>query len=273
MINSDTITIKDMYNLYNRNIIDSISMYEEDLKNLKKSKDYFLGNLELCENYIKIYTQINYDEIINLKNTIPYNYYNNLPIFEKETEKTKNLIFFIVETNKKIEKCELLLKKELTKKIDYKSYKKTIELFNKKISFEILKGYELNMGHGLSRIRIKKHIRNEKSKKRIDWDASNRFKKDLLAKGLLPYKVLTYDENKKPIENNGGVMWFVYHEQENSYSWYWRKALSRVTNNSIYKFRPTVNSNTKEGKYELGNANKLQKLVKENSEILKNYLT
>lgn len=273
MINNETIRVKDMYNYYDTKIINNISAYKLSLENLNSSKDYFLANLELCKEYIQKFTSIDWNGISKLKNTIPNQYYNNNPIFKDLADKTKTLISFIVEINKRIEKEEKLLEKELSKKTTSKTYKRTIEVFNKAIANEILKGYTFQLSHRLANIRIKKHIRTEKSRKRIDWDASNKLKKSILEQGLVPFKVTEYDSMKRPVTDNGGVKWHVYHESLYSFTWHWNKKLCKVFNSRMYRFRPTVNSNTKEGKYNLGNANRLQQLVKEDSELLKNYTT
>lgn len=273
MINNETIRVKDMYNYYDTKVSNSITAYKLSLEKLYASKTYFLGNLELCKEYIQHFTSIDYNGIAKLKNTIPNQYYNNNPIFKDLADKSKNLISFIVEINKRIEKEEKLLKEEELKKTTAKVYKRTIEVFNKNIANEILKGYTFQLSHRLANIRIKKHVRTEKSRKRIDWDASNKLKKSIIEQGLTPFKVTEYDSMKRPTADNGGVKWHVYHESLYSYTWHWNKILCKVFNSRMYRFRPTVNSNTGEGKYSLGNANRLQKLVKEDSELLKNYTT
>jgi len=218
-------------------------MYKESIANLNASKAYFLGNLETCKEYIQKFTKIDWNNISKLTTTIPNQYYNTNPIFSDLYEKTKNLIFFISETNKKIEKEEKLLKEELLKQTTAKVYKRTIEVFNKAIANEILKGYTFQLSHRLANIRIKKHLRTEKSKKRIDWAASNKLKQSIIEQGLIPFKVMEYDSMKRPIADNGGVKWFVYHEAEHSYTWYWQKELCKVYNSRLYRFRPSVFGN------------------------------
>lgn len=265
-----------MYYLYNTEITNRIGGIKELISKYETSKNYLLGNLEICKDYITKYTKVDFDNLKNLTTPIPQFYLGGSPLLKEYADKAFNLINILVQTNVFIKKEKANLEAEQKKLVTEQVYKKTIELFNKKISREILKGYTFRVGNRISNIRIKKQTITERSKKRIDWKASLEFKESLILRGETPYKVLEYDEMKRPIKDNGGVKWFVYHTpnvdgngQIYDYIWYWEKQNCKILNVKIYKFRPTVNSNTVGGKYELGNANKLKQLQKENSELLK----
>jgi len=275
MIN-EIIRSKDMYYLYNTELCEKIGNIKELITKYENTKSYLLANLEICKDYITKFTKVDFDNLKNLHTPIPQLYLGGNPLLKEYADKSYSLISLLVQTNifLKKEKANLVL--EESKVITEQVYKKTIESFNKKISREILKGYTFRVGNRISNIRIKRQTITERSKKRIDWKASLAFKKQLILRGETPYKVLEYDEMKRPIKDNGGVKWFVYHTpnvdgngQIYDYIWYWEKQNCKILNVKIYKFRPTVNSNTVGGKYELGNANKLKQLQKENSEILK----
>lgn len=269
----EIVRVKDMYNYYCKDINSSIFALEKDINSFTKTKEYILGNLELCKDYIDKFTKISFEKIKDLDKQIPDHYFGTSIIFASYAEKAKYFVSLIAEINKKLNKSIKDLKAYKCKLLDWKTFKNCLELINKKISNEILKGYSFNFGSGISKIRIKKHFTTEKSKKRIDWKASLKLKEELIAQGKLPFQVTEYDSSKRPITDNGGEKWFIYHSHAVTYSWHWEKYLCKILNKRLYSFRPTVNSNTKGGKYELGNANKLHLLVKEESEQLKFILT
>lgn len=268
MIN-EIIRVKEMYHLYNSEISENIKGSKEAINNLEQTKTYLLGNIESCKDFIKIYTKVDFNKIKDLYNPLPKFYFSSHPSLTEYSDRSYNLISLIIQTNILLNKEKNILRIEESKQIDFTAYKKIIEIFNKKISKEILKGYSFRMGNRLANIRIKKQILTENSKKRIDWKESKALRDDFISKGILPYKVMEYDSMKRPLVDNGGEKWFVYHNQPIDYIWYWEKQNCKILNVKIFKFRPTVNSNTVGGKYELGNANKLKQLQKEDSEVLR----
>lgn len=265
---SEIIKIKDMHYLYNSVLNQEIRRGLEQVKKLEATRNYLIGNIEICKPYLVQCTKVDFEGLKTLTQPIPEYYFLGASSLEDFANKSYSIASLLIQTNSLINKEKKEIEKNQSKIIDLKTYRIIIELFNKKISREILKGYTFRMGNQLSNIRIRKRIFTEKSRKRIDWEKSNIFKKELILEGKLPFKVIEYDEMKRPITNNGGIKWHIYYTGDD-YLWYWEKQNCKVLNERIYRFRPTVNSNTMGGKYELGNGNKLKKLQRENSEYLK----
>lgn len=269
------ITIKEMYNTYITNVNDNISKYEKLIKDFTNSQTYFLGKLDKV--YIENFTSIEYDKLNLLKVNITLE--DKVFIIPATTEsEIANRIQFVTNINNlsniniRLFKAQLELN-NLNKKIKvFKVYAFVLNNFNKLISNEILKGESFNLGYRLGTIRIQKKKRYKGSEKVesfdphnykvVNWGESNKLRKEIEAKGLIPYKSIK-DENGKIIGNNGGVEWMIYFTDDFSYWWYWQKFVegnkrlnAAVTNINKYCFSPT--------KGIIGNRVKLQQLLKTN---------
>lgn len=97
--------------------------------------------------------------------------------------------------------------------ITYVQYKYIISLFFKKITLRILQGAIWEIGKNLGKIRIRKIKRN------------------------LNKRAVNFNETKKLKAQ--GINTVVYHDSEYWYRWYWEKKHCRVTNKSVYSFKPT----------------------------------
>lgn len=104
-------------------------------------------------------------------------------------------------------------------------YFKFQEVINWNISNFILKGDYYNFGKTLGTIRINKVKRNFK-KLVIDWGNSNKFKANLVKRGLTPYS-----------KNSGGSKWFLYHSDDDYCYWHWGKSGCAIKNYRYYTFR------------------------------------
>lgn len=139
----------------------------------------------------------------------------------------------------------------------YKFYKNQGGILSKEIFFTlcqefnqevmdkiILEGERFPMGNDLSSISIGRIKRNY-SNKQVDWAASNKLKKELLADGKELYNDKTGEGHK----------WLVYFTNDWYCRFYWNKGRCKVPNKSAYKFVATRGA--------VGNKTKLKDMLEE----------
>lgn len=261
----------EMYDQFNNFIYENKVAITNDINDYEKTKEYFLNKLVPFKHYIHNFTNIDYDGICNLTQHIPskcIKSFTNLAGLNLEVLKVT--INSIVEINKTLNK----LKKELeiinNSEMDKDLFKEIIYRFNTKISDEILKGYIFRPGSGIGNTRIKKVRTDNRKKKRVNWNESNKLKAQIIAEGNIPFKVTERNEEGKPVTDNGGVKWLVYFNTSFDYLWHWGKKTATSLNVPYYKFRPTQYNNTSNGG-KLGNINRLKQMVTNNSPLLDNF--
>ena len=267
------VNTKYMYNLLVTNSKVTKVDVEKELNQYLNSKNYILKSLEPYEFYINNFTRINFEDLKNITN---YNLNYKLRInsntekFGIDTEKLKRILNVLCEINKSIKKLEKT--KEIVKTIpNYEVYKDILNSFNEIVSDEIVyKGYVFNLPFNLSDIKITK-VECSKYGKKIDWNATNKKKKEILDKGEVLYKVLERDKEFRIIKDNGGEKYITYFQKDFDYLWNWVKSKVKVLNSAYYRFKPTYYNNTSTGG-KLGNINKLSLLKTSNSELLKNFI-
>lgn len=263
----------EIYNDYSKNTFQAKNGLINDIERYEATKSYFKDKLIPYKHYIDNFTNIDYNGLDTLDKPIPdkaiRTFTGSIGI---SIEALKLTVNGIVEVNKVLNKYKRELNILEQSDIDKELFKEIIYRFNTKISDEVIyKGYVFRPGFGIGNTRIKKVKTDLRVKKRINWNESNKLKKDIIARGGLPFAVTERDELGKPTANNGGEMWFVYFETMFDYLWHWGKKHANALNIAYYKFRPTKYNNTsKAGK--LGNVNKLKQLVTANSPLLDNFL-
>lgn len=247
-------------------------------ENYNKSKDYLFSKIEEYKHYIDNFTNLVFKDLKELDRLVAEKSLIHLVNIQGlDVNTLRRTINVIVVINKSLCKIEEELKIIENSLISNKIFKIIIYSFNDKISDEIVNtGYALRLGSGLGLIRIKKvdAIHNKdgslRTKKRINWNESNKKKAEIIERGGIPYQVLTRGEDRKILTHNDGEDWFVYFNNRYDYLWHWNKNRCLVLNSPYYKFRPTIYNNTsKDGK--LGNVNKLKQLVTSNSPLLNNF--
>lgn len=124
-----------------------------------------------------------------------------------------------------------------------KVYNSVVRDFNERAMEEVFKGKVWDLGSNLSAIWIARFERTFK-RRRIDWNASNKLKAELLAEGKTLFSK----------ENQSGEMWLVYCTDDDYYRFFWNKIRANVSNKTAYSFRPTEGPN--------GNKKKLIRLLK-----------
>lgn len=264
--------VSEMFDEYKKSNIESRKALNGEILGYKNTQNYLLEKLVPYKHYIDNFTNIEYESIAKLSKPIPYKNIQSITgIGGLDLDTLRRTVNGIVEINSELNKSETSLAKFEKCDISKDIFKEVIYRFNTKVSDEILyKGYTFRPGFGLSSTRIKKIKTDLRIRKRINWDESLKYKAQLIAEGKLPFKVLEWDSERRPIKDNGGEKWFVYFEGDFDYLWNWNKKKANALNTPYYKFRPTIYNNTKKGG-KLGNINKLKQLVKIDSELLKNY--
>lgn len=266
------ISTNDFYNDYCFTLKESININNTELISLNKSRNYLIDFIYTYEQYINNFTNINLDKIREIIRHIPEKSIivltNQLGLDLKRLVFSINGIVFLNKVIIKIEERIIRLKKLF---INKEIFKTVLNKFNTKISDKIIdKGYTYHLGFGISKIRIKKIKCDNRRKKLINWNESNKKKKEILDRGGIPFAVIERDEFKRRISDNGGEDWFIYFNTMFDYLWYWSKKRCTITNASYYKFKPTCYNNTTKGG-NLGNINRLKRLVTNNDDSLKIY--
>lgn len=243
-----------------------------DKEGYENTKKYLLDKIATIEHYIRSFTNIEYRDIANLNRCITEKSLIRLVDLEGvNIDSIRRSLNMIVQINKELSKIEDKINKLGPNTVDEDCFRNVIAKFNNEISDEIVyKGYTFKIGCGLGVVRIRKVLTDKRIKKRINWNESNKKKKEILARGGIPYKVLVRDEEGNILEDNGGEYWHVYFTGAFDYLWYWSKNRNIMLNSAYYKFRPTIYNNTSKGGG-LGNVNKLSHLKTSESELLKNY--
>lgn len=263
----------EIYEAYTKTLFESKSALTTDVQNYTNSKNYLLDKLVPYKHYIDNFTNIDYEGLRTLDKPIPEraikSYINSVGL---DITVLKNTVNSVAEINKSLNKSNKELELIESAEMDKDLFKEIIYRFNTKVSDKIIyKGYVFRPGFGIGNTRIKKIKTDMRIKKRINWDESNKLKKEIIARGGIPFKVTERDENGKAIANNGGEMWFIYFNTDFDYLWHWGKKTANAVNIPYYKFRPTKYNNTSKGG-KLGNVNKLKQLVTANSPLLNNFI-
>jgi len=108
-------------------------------------------------------------------------------------------------------------------------YKNICQDFNIGIMNHIIyEAGKFDMGNYLSTIYIKRIKRNF-DKKEVDWNESNKYRKELEKKG-----VPLYDH-----KTGKGTKWLIYHDSDWYCRFYWKKQHAKFKNKTYYKFIAT----------------------------------
>ena len=238
------ITTKIMHNEYSGEIEKEIKTLLTKKSELSSGLKYLKECLFKGKMYIDSATNIRYSNIDNIKSEqqvyafkFKFDKILNCPSLDKQS--CIDYLLSYIKTKREIRSIERRLKFLNKDKISYKLYSFIIKSFNKKIVKAIIKGYEFSFGFGLSNTRVRK---KKRTKAAINWLESNIEKQRLIDNGKIPFKVTKRDEQGRPLENNGGVKWYIYHISDWTYWYYWRKEKCIVANSLLYSFVPTGNN-------------------------------
>lgn len=203
-----------------------ISQHTKDYERLKQeleecytSKDYVEKKLEAnCTDALKLfgYTLADFSNMIVIKGIE-----NKVRALKLDKFAQKRLDTFMLylrvssKLNKKINSLkrglEILEKRINVKQKDFLSI---IGHFNNLIINEVIeRGYTFNMCHNLGSIIVR---RKKRTRKKIDWNASKKYRQKLIDEGKVPY-----DKKESP----DGIKWFIYHNGDYNYVLFWRKGM------------------------------------------------
>lgn len=107
--------------------------------------------------------------------------------------------------------------------VNYKIFKETISRFNKKLVLALIDGQEINMGHHLGSLRVRRKQRSF-HKLSIDWPATAAMWKETGEKKNL-----------------------VYHTSDHYFLFHWNKSGCNIKNAKAYRFRVVVNKANRQG--------------------------
>lgn len=141
-------------------------------------------------------------------------------------------IKYINISNSLITKCKLYNLLCNLVKIDYDSYYYILDALGTYISKGILLGDKFVFHKRLGSIVITRFPRKE-SKKVVDWDKSNKKKKELIEQGIKPKH-----------NNDDGVEWIVYRDDDSYLGFNWDRAGITAKNGVYYSFKATSFINT-----------------------------
>lgn len=146
------------------------------------------------------------------------------------------------------------------KGVNYNIYKDIIHEFHKKISDEMLNGYQYQPYSRIGIFRIVLNFRPKRSEKYIDWGKSNKRKIEILARNGVLYEEwwekdgvrIILNENKiiahqlDRLEgaikaNNGGEKWIIHFNDTYYFTWAWHKneLTKHVRHITKYVFKAT----------------------------------
>ena len=194
------------------------------------------------------------EEIIELEKSDLKKYY-----FTATTHK----IFALKKEVKEIEDRIKILKKadpKGTKTImTYRTFVSVVELYNHKVKKALVEeGATVKLGNNLGYLYIlKKEKKDLFSMGNIDWNASKKFKQELIDRGDIP----------KDQEHPEGKNWFQFYEDKEYFRVAWTKKYGtcKVPNNSVYAFYPTRSKR--------GIAKHLSAATKNNAYLREKYIT
>jgi hypothetical protein len=147
--------------------------------------------------------------------------------------------------------------------LSYSDYRECCELFNMWSMDKVTDGYILNMGAYLSTISIIR-VPRDHSSPRINWGATNEYKKELLSGKAKEAPEEGYKEDDLYSEDNpDGIKYFIYHTDDWYCRFYWNKTNCSVRNKTAYRFRAT--------RGDKGNKTKLKEKLKKDDLHYKNF--
>ena len=229
------ITTKDMWSDYIDNLLEELEVLKNDYNSFNNSRKYLLTNLD---KYIELFgTRCNITldnmKILANPNTIIKINYDISPILAAKLNINKQTIDKVLEPLVLVNQQIKLIKNRITQieknNISFEEYEFIIKKFNTKLTEKIIQGYIFKTCFGVQ-LQI---IKRKRLKANIDWNESNKIKKQLLLENKEVY-------NKET--NPNGVKWFSFHTSDYVYYWYWKKNDCVLKNQVLYSFLPVRGS-------------------------------
>lgn len=244
------IKLKLIHELYQEDLITSIKTKKEKIEELEIRIKPIIQVLQKYEYVIDNYTNITYKSLLKLSeiNDILRIKFPVIPIYHKGKEVNWTAIKMYIEAYAKVNKYLLQAKADVNRlekqKISYTLFRKIIIKANFKIITKIIESnYLFSPLKSFGSIGI---IVNHNERKRVNWGISNKNKKDLIAKGLIPYKKEDALKAKKEGKEYKGIEYLVYHPTTD-YFLHWFKTAPAINYNVFlksYKFKPARGGNS-----------------------------
>lgn len=134
----------------------------------------------------------------------------------------------------------------LSGSLDKKTFHDLCKEFNQAVMDEIIyEGKQFNQGYHLSTLSVVR-VERDWSNKQVDWNASKKYRQELIDAGKEIYDAKTGE----------GEKWLIYHTEKFYCRFLWKKSKCAVTNKSVYQFKPSGGI--------VGNKTKLKEHIKEN---------
>ena len=237
-----TVTLDEMYYAFNADIDNQLKEINTKIKTFTNSREYVFSKIKPYYDKIDSINYIDHNliNVSSVKDIQPV----KKSLFEltripKGIDKETTITFLqqLIDLNKLIAFEERKKESIVTKKITIDIYKAIARKFNRKVNKEILNGYIFSPGAGVGSFFINKKKRSF-LKPTINWHESNKYKKELIAQGKVPYEIFKRDIEGNILSDNGGEKWFIYYTDDFNLWWAWDKRFCVIKNQALYNFRP-----------------------------------
>ena len=196
------IKVKTMYDLYNTSLLYQIEDKKKFIQLQTKKVEEYLTKMNEVASILSMY--INYSDALNGK-------CKSLPdeVLAKNTTEIKyaNMVLkHYYELRQPIEIATSEIRQLKKQQISYSIYKEIISLHNKKVAKYLVDTGKTYENKYLGTLKL---VYRENTNAVVNWNESNKNKKELIEKGLIPYKK---EDEEKALANGevyNGVKWLV----------------------------------------------------------------
>lgn len=228
-----------IYNNFIADVKEEVDSYNKELSDYKQSLSYAYNKLNENRDLILKISNTTFTKITKFNTELQVSNikFRFMPARSKKVSSKHIKIWAInyIKAKREVKKLTKIIKDLEAKMFDYNLFRFIVGEFNEMLIDLIIKeGYTFKLGNNCGELRIRKKKRS-KTKPPIDWKASNQLKADIIAAGKTPY-------NKETAPD--GVKWFLYHEGEYGYYWYWAKYKCNHKHRTLYSFNPVKGDNS-----------------------------
>lgn len=204
------------------------------VKALHKEKDVIINHYK---NYVSLYSQYTGIDYYYMYNDLEMPEFNktNISLMQDTLTKVKDCFKLLVAMNVEIDRLQNVIKVHHNNKITLKIYSDVIRMFSQAIIEEIVKGYVLRLGC-MGQIQV---VKKQRKGKNVNWNASMKFKEQLLEEGR-PILKFDIDDNLNVVDN-GGEPYLIYFTSEEAYWLIWDRSRQTFFNKEEYPLFPFYN--------------------------------
>ena len=216
--------INDCYNHFISKASDDKENYEQELLQYENSRDYLHSVLNATITDIKHKFDIDlhkYSEFENKVYVEDCNLYNTAIKYVKiynddETIRQLNTLIKYCNVIKNIEICKKAIEScNRRKSVDFATYKRLLRDYYHKVNEVALNGNGVRFSNGLGIFVINyEKTDNWNSRRTIDFQATNRAKKELIERGLKPYDKKEAEEYKRAGITYDGIECTIYKDAQ-----------------------------------------------------------